>query len=187
MNPLVSGEGNTTVGTTEPGSTTKQPDPVTEDPKSTTGSSSQGDQTMFYYQIYIYNPGVDCGGTRGSATSCDECICYEQGEIDGKPLLSCGSRGDCGGDCQWSGGSNGMCVRKQGNSYSEVYIVVYNVVYNLHIFIFTTSGDGNSTKEPGIDPGLTEKPDPATEEPQPTTGSTSQGEKGAYERASHSV
>ena len=53
--------------------------------------------------------------------------------------------------------------------------------------VFTTSGDGNSTKEPGIDPGLTEKPDPGTEEPQQTTGSTSQGEMGAYERASHSV
>ena len=65
MNPLVSGEGNTTVGTTEPGSTTKQPDPVTEDPKSTTGSSSQGDQTMFYYsttssiQVWIVEEPVD--------------------------------------------------------------------------------------------------------------------------------
>ena len=49
MNPLVSGGGNTTVGTKDPGSTTKQPDPVTEEPESTTGSSSKGDQTMFYY------------------------------------------------------------------------------------------------------------------------------------------
>ena len=52
MNPLlipISGGGNTTIGTKEPGSTTKEPDPVTvtEEPKSTTGSSSQGDQTMF--------------------------------------------------------------------------------------------------------------------------------------------
>ena len=134
---------------------------------------------MFYFQHYIYNPGVDCGGTRGSATSCDECICYEQGEIDGKPLLSCGSRGDCGGDCQWksSGSSGGMCVRKQGTDYSE-RAPVHNVVYN--VVVFTISGDGNSTKEPGIDPGLTEKPDPATEEPGPTTASISQGEKGAY-------
>ena len=64
--------------------------------------------------------GVDCGGTRGSAPSCDQCICYEQGEMDGKPLLSCGSRGDCGGDCQWksSGGSSGMCVRKEGTDFT---------------------------------------------------------------------
>ena len=125
---------------------------------------------------------MDCGGTRGHADSCDECICYEQGEIDGKPLLSCGSRGDCGGDCQWK--SSGMCVRKQGTDYSE-RAPVHNVVYN--VVVFTISGDGSSTKEPGIDPGLTEKPDPATEEPGPTTASISQGEKGAYERASHSV
>ena len=66
------------------------------------------------------------------------------------------------------------------------------VLISLKVFLFLfiimwSSGDGNSTKEPGIDPGLTEKPDPTTEEPEPTTGSTSQGEKGAYKRASHSV
>ena len=115
MNPLVSGGGNTTVGTKDPGSTTKQPDPVTE-------KSKVNYRILIprwsnnVYQHYIFHPGVDCGGTRGHADSCDECICYEQGEIDGKPLLSCGSRGDCGGDCQWksSGSSSGMCVRKPG-------------------------------------------------------------------------
>ena len=66
------------------------------------------------------------------------------------------------------------------------------VLISLKVFLFLfiimwSSGDGNSTKEPGIDPGLTEKPDPTTEEPEPTTGSTSQGEKGAYKRASLSV
>ena len=60
------------------------------------------------------------------------------------------------------------------------------VLISLKVFLFLfiimwSSGDGNSTKEPGIDPGLTEKPDPATEEPQPTTGSTSPGEQGTYE------
>ena len=140
---------------------------------------------------------MDCGGTRGHADSCDECICYEQGEIDGKPLLSCGSRGDCGGDCQWksSGSSGGMCVRKQGTDYSE-RAPVHNVVYN--VVVFTISGDGNSTKEPGIDPGLTEKPDPAwslmwrsrtwprnssasrAEELEPTKRPTFEGEKGTY-------
>ena len=68
-----------------------------------------------------------------------------------------------------------MCVKKQGRL---LITPVHDSV------IFTTSG---ATKEPGIDPGLTEKPDPSTEEPGPTTGSTSQGEKGTYERASHSV
>ena len=64
MNPLVSGGGNTTVGTKDPGSTTKEPDPVTEEPKSTTGSSSQGDQTMFIsttssIQVWIVEVPVD--------------------------------------------------------------------------------------------------------------------------------
>ena len=66
MNPLVSDGGNTTVGTKDPGSTTKEPDPVTvtEEPKSTTGSSSQGDQTMFIsttssIQVWIVEVPVD--------------------------------------------------------------------------------------------------------------------------------
>ena len=67
MNPLlipISGGGNTTIGTKAPGSTTKQPDPVTEEPKSTTGSSSQGDQTMFIgttssIQVWIVEVPVD--------------------------------------------------------------------------------------------------------------------------------
>ena len=76
---------------------------------------------------------------------------------------------------------------------------VHNVV------VFTPSGDGNSTKEPGIDPGLTEKPDPAwslmwrsrtwprnssasrAEELEPTKRPTFEGEKGTYKRALHSA
>ena len=66
------------------------------------------------------------------------------------------------------------------------------VLISLKVFLFLfiimwSSGDGNPTKEPGIDPGLTEKPDPATEEQGPTTGSTSQGEKETYERASQFI
>ena len=53
--------------------------------------------------------------------------------------------------------------------------------------VFTISGDGNSTKEPGIDPGLTEKPDPATEEIDPTKRPTFEGERGTYKRALQSV
>ena len=64
-----------------------------------------------------------------------------------------------------------------------LFIMLFIMLY----VVFTISGDGSSTKEPGIDPGLTEKPDRATEEQGPTTASISQGEKGTYERALHSA
>ena len=131
--------------------------------------------------------GVDCGGTRGSAPSCDQCICYEQGEMDGIPLLSCGSRGDCGGDCQWksSGGSGGMCVRKQGTPIVfhfrdgvHLYpcLVTTIVTYFIDVsLVFTFSAEGSTTEDTEsvtTEPG----PESTTNTSEPTTVSTLQGE-----------
>ena len=132
--------------------------------------------------------GVDCGGTRGSAPSCDQCICYEQGEMDGIPLLSCGSRGDCGGDCQWksSGGSGGMCVQKQGTPIVFilgmesicVYVCLVStfVTYFTDIFlVFTFSAEGSTTED--TESVTTEpRPESTTNTSEPTTVSTLQGE-----------
>ena len=133
--------------------------------------------------------GVNCGGTRGNATSCDQCICYEQGEMDGIPLLSCGSRGDCGGDCQWksSGGSSGMCARKQGTQIVfilgmesicvYVCLVLTFVTYFTDIFlVFTFSAEGSTTEDTE---SVTTEPGPestTTNTSEPTTVSTLQGD-----------
>ena len=56
--------------------------------------------------------GVTCGGDRGQARNCDECICHFDND-----QLKCGPRSYCGGDCEYKsmGGGQGMCLKKRGS------------------------------------------------------------------------
>ena len=65
--------------------------------------------------------GVTCGGDRGHAATCDECICFMQDN----GMLSCGPSRDCGGDCQWKTlGSGKICIRKPGKNLEMIIILV---------------------------------------------------------------